>query len=188
MDERQRWNARYAGRVGLVMGEPNPFLQEHLALLPRRHALELAMGQGHEAIFLAQRGFLVTGVDISEIAVARALQMARRAGVSIDAQVMDLRTAALPSETYDVVICFYYLQRDLFPHIVRTLKPGGMVIYETSTKEQARYGHPTNPAYLLEPNELLKAFKPLRIRLYRDLIVAGPKAVASVIGEKNRRG
>jgi tellurite methyltransferase len=188
MDERQRWDARYAGRVGLVAGEPNPFLQEHLALLPRSHALELAMGEGHEAIFLAQRGFLVTGVDISEIAVARALQMARRAGVSIDAQVMDLRTAALPSETYDVVICFYYLQRDLFPHIVRTLKPGGMVIYETYTKEQVRYGYPTNPAYLLEPNELLKAFEPLRIRLYRDLIVAGPKAVASVIAEKNRRG
>lgn len=188
MDERQRWNARYAGRAGLVAGKPNPFLREHLALLPRGHALELAMGEGHEAIFLAQRGFSVTGIDISEVAVARALQMARRAGVSIDAQVMDLRTATLPSETYDVVICFYYLQRDLFPHIVRTLKPGGMVIYETYTTEQARYGHPTNPAYLLEPNELLKAFKPLRIRLYRDLIVAGPKAVASVIGEKNRRG
>lgn len=57
MDERQRWNARYAGRVDLVAGEPNPFLQEHLALLPQSHALELAMGEGHEAIFLAQRGF-----------------------------------------------------------------------------------------------------------------------------------
>ncbi len=188
MDERERWNARYAGRAGLVAAEPNPFLQEHVALLPRSHALELAMGEGHNAIFLAQQGFSVTGIDISKIAVARALRMARRAGVSIEAHVLDLRTAMFPSETYDAVICFYYLQRDLFPHIVRTLKPGGVVIYETFTKEEARYGHPTNPAYLLEPNELLKAFKPLRIRVYRDLIVAGPKAVMSVIGEKDRRG
>src|SRR6266571_3073648 len=67
MDERERWNARYAGRAGLVAAEPNPFLQEHLALLPRSHALELAMGEGHNAIFLAQQGFSVTGIDISEI-------------------------------------------------------------------------------------------------------------------------
>jgi tellurite methyltransferase len=188
MDERERWNARYTARAGLVAGEPNPFLREHLALLPRGHVLELAMGEGHNAIFLAQQGFSVTGIDISEIAVARALQLAGRAGVSVDARVMDLRTAPLPPRTYDVVICFYYLQRDLFPDIVSTLKPGGMVVYETFTKEQARYGHPTNLAYLLEPNELLEAFKTLRIRLYRDLIVAGPKAVAAVIGEKNRSG
>jgi hypothetical protein len=59
-----------------------------------------------------------------------------------------------------------------------------MVIYETFTNEQARYGHPTNPAYLLQPNELLEAFRAFRIRVYRDLIVPGPKAVASLIGEK----
>jgi tellurite methyltransferase len=109
MDERERWNARYAARRSLEAGEPNRFLREHLTLLPRGHVLELAMGEGHHAIFLAQRGFSVTGIDISEIAVARALRLARRAGVSINAGVMDLRTAALPPETYDVVICFYYL-------------------------------------------------------------------------------
>ena len=187
MDARERWNARYAARSSLEAGEPNPFLREHLALLPRGHVLELAMGEGNNAIFLAQQGFSVTGIDISEIAVARALRLARWAGVSIEACAIDLRTATLPPEAYDVVICFYYLQRDLFPHIVRTLKPGGAVVYETFTKEQASYGHPTNLAYLLEPNELPAAFKTLRIRVYQELIVAGPKAVARVIGEKNRR-
>jgi hypothetical protein len=58
------------------------------------------------------------------------------------------------------------------------------VIYETFSREQASYGHPSNPAYLLQPNELLKAFQGLRIRVYRDVVVEGPQAVTSLIAEK----
>jgi 2-polyprenyl-3-methyl-5-hydroxy-6-metoxy-1,4-benzoquinol methylase len=187
MDDRERWNARYAARQRLEAGEPHPFLREHVGLLPRGEALELAMGEGQNAIFLAQQGFSVRGFDISAIAVERARQLAQRAGVKIDAQVVDLRAVALPRETYDVIVCFYYLQRDLWPHIVAALKPGGMVVYETFTIDQAQFGHPTNPDYLLRPNELLHAFRELRIRIYRDLIIPGPKAVASLIGEKVAR-
>lgn len=184
MDERERWNARYAASVKMNAGEPNPFLREHLALLPRGRALELAMGEGQNAIFLAGQGFSVTGMDISDVAVGRSQWWAQRAGVTLEARRIDLRLATLPADTYDVVACFYYLQRDLLPQIVNTLRTGGMVIYETFTSEQARYGHPTNPAYLLQPNELLEAFRKLRVRVYRELIVAGPKAIASLIGEK----
>ncbi|MGH8066431.1 MAG: class I SAM-dependent methyltransferase [Candidatus Entotheonellia bacterium] len=186
MDERERWNARYASRVNTHEEEPHPFLREHLALLPRGRALELAMGEGHDAIFLARQGFSVTGLDVSDIAVERSLRMSQVAGVAIEVHCTDLRTTTttLPADTYDVVVCFYYLQRDLFPQVVNTLRTGGIVIYETFTGEQARYGHPTNPDYLLRPNELLEAFRALRIRVYRDLIVQGPKAVASLVGEK----
>jgi 2-polyprenyl-3-methyl-5-hydroxy-6-metoxy-1,4-benzoquinol methylase len=184
MGERERWNARYASRVNTHEEEPHPFLREHLALLPRGRALELAMGEGHNAIFLARQGFSVTGLDVSDIAVERSLRMSQVAGVAIEVHCTDLRTTTLPADTYDVVVCFYYLQRDLFPQVVNTLRTGGIVIYETFTGEQARYGHPTNPDYLLRPNELLEAFRALRIRVYRDLIVQGPKAVASLVGEK----
>jgi tellurite methyltransferase len=187
MDERERWNARYAVRAEKEMGEPHAFLRDHLTMLPRGHVLELAMGEGHSAVFLAQHGFSVTGIDISDVAVERALRLAQRAGVAIEARQMDLCAANLPANTYDIVVCFYYLQRDLFPQIVNTLRTGGMVIYETVSKDQARYGHPTNPAYLLEPNELLKAFRELRIRVYRDVIVNGPKAVMSLFAEKISR-
>jgi tellurite methyltransferase len=184
MDERQRWNARYAAQAPIAAHPPNPFLQDHLALLPRGRALELAMGDGHNAVFLAQHGFRVSGIDISEVAVRRAMQLAQRTGVHIAAQVQDLTTIALPAESYEVIVCFYYLLRDLFPQIIAALKPGGMVVYETYTQEQALFGHPTNPAYLLQPNELLRAFKDLRVRVYREIVIAGPKAVASLIGEK----
>jgi tellurite methyltransferase len=184
MDERERWNARYASRVNTYEGQPHAFLREHLALLPRGRALELAMGEGYNAIFLARQGFSVTGIDISPVAVERSLQLGQEAGVAIDAHCMDLRTTTLPAHTFDVVACFYYLQRDLLPQVMNTLKTGGMVIYETFTGEQAQYGHPTNPEYLLRSNELLEAFRALRIRVYRDLIVEGPKAIASLVGEK----
>jgi tellurite methyltransferase len=184
MDERERWNTRYASRVNIDVGEPHPFLREHLTLLPKGRVLELAMGEGHSAIFLAQQSFSVTGVDISHVAVARARHASQAAGVIVDAHRMDLRTATLPANTYNVVICFYYLQRDLSPQIVNTLRISGMVIYETYAVDQTRYGHPTSPGHLLRPNELLEAFRALRIRVYRVLVVEGPKAVASLIGEK----
>jgi 2-polyprenyl-3-methyl-5-hydroxy-6-metoxy-1,4-benzoquinol methylase len=144
------------------------------------------MGEGHNAVFLARQGFSVTGLDISPVAVERSQQLSQRAGVSMDAHCVDLRTTTLLADTYDVVVCFYYLQRNLFPQIVNTLRDGGMVIYETFTRDQAHYGPPTNPDYLLQPNELIAAFHALRIRVYRDLIVEGPKAIASLIGEKVR--
>ena len=109
MDERERWNAYYASRVNIYEDRPHPFLRHHLALLPRGRALELAMGEGYNAMFLARQGFSVTGIDISAVAVERSVQLSQEAGVAIDAQCMDLRTTTLPADTYDVVACFYYL-------------------------------------------------------------------------------
>jgi tellurite methyltransferase len=184
MDERERWNARYTAQDERALAAPNAFLRAHLAMLPKGDVLELAMGEGHNAIFLAQHGFSVTGVDISDVAVERARRLAYLAGVTIDARQMDLSTLTLPANAYNVVACFHYLQRDILPQIVNALRPGGMMIYETFSQEQAQYGHPTNPAYLLQPNELLKAFQGLRIRVYRDVVVEGPQAVVSLIAEK----
>jgi tellurite methyltransferase len=144
------------------------------------------MGEGHNALFLAQQGFSVTGIDISDVAVERAQQLAQQLGVSLRMQVTDLRATKLPENTYDALVCFYYLDRQLFPQMIATLKPGGVLMYETYTCDQAQYGRPSNPAYLLQPNELLEAFSEFRIRVYRDLVVEGPKAVASLIGEKQR--
>jgi tellurite methyltransferase len=184
IDEKTRWNARFAGQPPPQVATPNPFLRQHVACLPRGQVLDLAMGEGHNAIFLAQQGFSVTGIDISEIAVARAQQLATHHGVLLHGQVADLRTTKLPENAYDAVVCFYYLDRQLFPQIIATLKAGGVLLYETYTSEQAQYGPPRNPAYLLQGNELLEAFRELRIRFYRDLVLEGPRAVASLIAEK----
>jgi tellurite methyltransferase len=184
MDERERWNARYTARGDRGLAAPSAFLRAHLAMLPKGDVLELAMGEGHNAIFLAQHGISVTGLDISDVAVERARRLAHAAGVTIEAQQMDLAALPLPTNAYDVVTCFHYLQRNLLPQILTTLRPGGMVVYETFSQEQAQYGHPINPGHLLQPNELLKAFQRLRIRVYRDVVMEGPQAVVSLIAEK----
>ena len=184
MDERERWNSRYASRVNTHEEELHPFLRDHLALLPRGRALDLAMGEGHNAILLARQGLSVPGIDISNVAVERSQRLSPMAGFATDAPCADLRSMPLSADTYDVVMCFYYLQRDLFPQVVGTLRQSGMVIYETFTHEQTHYGPPTNPDDLLQPNELLEAFRALRIRAYRKPIMEGPKALASLRAEK----
>jgi tellurite methyltransferase len=78
--------------------------------------------------------------------VERARRSAQLAGLPLKYSSMDLRAATLPTEAYAVVACLYYLRRDLLPQIVNALKPGRMVTYETFTRDQAPYGHPTNPA------------------------------------------
>ncbi len=109
--------------------EPVPFLVENIGLLPRGRVLDVAMGNGRNAIYLAKIGFPVEGVDISADAVNQALKAAYKAGVTIKVQVTDLEKGFLiPKDTYDVIICFNYLQRALIPQIKDGIRRGGMVV------------------------------------------------------------
>ncbi len=164
--------------------EPAAFLVENIALLPKGRALDTAMGAGQNAIYLAKMGFTVAGVDLSPEAVSRARQSARQAGVSLQTQVADLESYHIEKEAYEVIIGFYYLQRSLIPRIKAGLCPGGMLVYETFIVDQARWGKPRNPDFLLKHNELLDMFRDFRCRRYREGIIAGRKAVASIIAEK----
>jgi SAM-dependent methyltransferase len=144
------------------------------------------MGEGRNAVFLAKNGYAVDGCDISEMAVKKAQELAKENNVTIHAFAADLENYQLPKDTYDVIACFYYLQRDLIPQIKGALKSGGMVIYETYTIENWERGFegPKNKDYLLKPNELLDLFKDLKIIYYRELVLNNKKAIASLIAKK----
>ena len=180
------WDRKYETEAYIFGKEPVGFLREHIDLLPRGKALDVAMGEGRNAVFLAKNGFNVDGCDISEIAVKKALDMAKENNVKIHAFVADLETYKLPKDTYDVIACFYYLQRGLVPQMKEALKPGGMIIYETYTIENRERGFegPKNKDYLLKPNELLDLFKDLKIIYYRELVLNNKKAIASLIAKK----
>ncbi len=180
------WEERYR-QPGYFCGtRPTEFLQEHFSELPRGAALDLAMGEGRNALFLAQQGFSVTGIEKSPTAVAKARKRAHDLGVALACIQADLENYALPVEQYDVVLCFNYLQRNLFPAMVRALKPGGALMMETYTIEQAHAPRgPRNPAHLLQPNELYYAFRDLRVAYYRE-VVRGERAVASLLAYKRR--
>ncbi len=165
--------------------EPAQFLAENIQLLPEGRALDVAMGSGRNAIYLAKRGFDVEGVDISPEAVSSALELAKKVGVTIKAKVVDLEGSySIERGAYDVIICFNYLQRSLVLQIKDGLRKGGMVVYETFIVDQAQLGKPKNPEYLLKHNELLDMFGDFRCLRYREGIMEGPKAIASIIAEK----
>lgn len=184
--DKQFWDKKYETEAYIFGKEPVEFLKEHIDILPRGKALDIAMGEGRNAVFLAENGFAVDGCDISEIAVKKAKELAKEHNVAIHAFVADLETSKLPKDTYDVIACFYYLQRDLIPQMKEALKPGGMIIYETYTIENWERGFegPKNKDYLLQSNELLNLFKDLKILYYRELVLNNKKAIASLIAKK----
>ncbi|MCP4265384.1 MAG: methyltransferase domain-containing protein [Candidatus Brocadiaceae bacterium] len=187
-DDRNRWNKRYSTREYIYGKRPLKFLEEKLDLLIKGKALVLAMGEGRNAVFLARNGFDVDGCDVSDKAIEKSKLFARESGVTLNSFVADLEEYKIPANTYDLITCFYYTQRNLIPQLKEGLRKGGMVIFETYSIDQLKYGKdapgPKNPAYLLKHNELLNLFRDFHIIFYREGEIAENKSVASLIAQK----
>ena len=103
-------------------------------------------------------------------------------GTKIETQIVDLENHALEKDAYDVVVCMYYLQRDLFPQIKDALKKGGMAVIQTYNVDYLKYaGFPRK--YLLDTNELLELFKDFKIIRYESYD-DGKEAYSSIIAQK----
>ena len=187
--DQKRWNKRF-GRKEFALGkEPNPFLKKYIRLLPKGKALDMATGEGRNAVFLAQHGFEVDAVDISEKGLKKVKKLAREKGVKINTFLVDLDRHPIGKERYDLIADFYFLRRRLIPRIKKGLKKGGKVIFETYLLEHRKLGTggPKQAKYFLKPNELLHLFQDFRVLFYREGIFregGRGKAVASLIAEK----
>jgi 2-polyprenyl-3-methyl-5-hydroxy-6-metoxy-1,4-benzoquinol methylase len=187
--DKKRWDERFKGRRFAFGKEPNPFLKKHIRFLPKGKALDLASGEGRNAVFLAQHGFDVEAVDISEKGLKKAQKLANETGVKIRASLADLDAYKIEKEKYDLIADFYFLKRSLIPKIKGGLKKGGRIIFETYILEHRNISTegPKDRKYYLKPNELLRLFKDFRIVSYREGIFkegGRKKAVASLIAEK----
>jgi tellurite methyltransferase len=188
--DQKRWDERFRKKEFALGKEPNPFLKKHIRLLPKGKALDMAAGEGRNAVFLAQNGFEVDALDISEKGLKKAQKLARDKGVKINTLLVDLDQYQIEKERYDLIANFYFLKRRLIPRIKKGLKKGGKVIFETYLLEHRTLGTggPKQAKYFLKPNELLRLFKNFRILFYREGIFkegGRKKAVASLIAEKN---
>jgi SAM-dependent methyltransferase len=197
---RKRWELAWSDepvsawpREALQAGDPAPlwrpnsWLEEHWRLLPEGgRVFDVAMGSGRNAVFLAMRGYRVEGEDILPEAVRFARALAARHRVSIDAREGDLRRAsALAPATYDGIIVFNFLDRELLPRFSAALRPGGVLLYETFTEEQGRrVGRPRDPRWLLRPMELITAFAELEVIAYRDGHAEPGRYVASLAAKR----
>ena len=181
--DKSRWDKKYSTEKYVFGREAISFVQDHVDLLPKGHALDIAMGEGRNGVFLATKGFQVTGVDISSEGLKKAEALAAEHSATITTMVVDLEAYDIPPNTYDVIICTYYLQRDLFPKIAAALKPGGMALIETYTIDHSQYRPRFNKAWLLQPNELLTMLPGLRVLRYQE-VDTGETAFASILAQK----
>lgn len=119
--------------------------------------LDLACGSGRHAIWLAKQGYQVEAADRNEV------EISRMAGVpGIHLTITDLENNAWPfaGQRFDGIVASRYLHRPLLPILAESLKPSGVLIYETFMVGNERYGKPDKPDFLLQPDELMTAFSP----------------------------
>jgi len=153
-----------------VAGEavaPAAWVVRWAPLMTRGRVLDLACGGGRHARHLAGLGHEVTAIDREP----QSLESIR----FVRADLEDGSPWPLPGEQFQGIVVANYLHRPLFPLIERTLAPGGVLIYETFMRGNERFGKPSNPAYLLEPGELWRAFAGLHIIAFEQGLSLEPK-------------
>jgi rhodanese-related sulfurtransferase len=167
------WHGPREFSPGQVFGPlaPASWLVLNADLLPTGgRVLDVACGSGRNALLLAMAGFPVRAVDRDPNRIESLQDIAGRLGLGLDADVLDLEAedVSLGSGIYSVVLGIHYLHRPLFPALIRSLAPGGILLYETFTEEQAQRGKPTCPDFLLKPGELRQLVKPLEVIRERE--------------------
>jgi len=150
---------------------PNAFLERSVTEIPVGKALDLACGSGRDAVFLASCGFEVTAVDHLSDAIEMGERLEQQyVGSSrpISWARVDLDNGS-PAGRFDLVTCFYYLNRKLLERICDLLNPGGHLVVETFTAEhRAKFGKPRSEDLVLKPGELLKIAAELSVLEYEE--------------------
>ena len=126
--ERREWARRWAEGDYHARSGPSALVAAWAWRLPKGRALDLACGNGRNALYLAEMGFTVDAVDIAPAALKLAQDAARERGLAIHPILADLDEYPLPVETYDLITTSFYINRNLIPRVKEALKPGGFVL------------------------------------------------------------
>ena len=181
------WDTRYQKNHGYVFGKtPTRFLLENRFFLPAPGtALDVAVGEGRNAVYLARLGFRVVGVDLSKAGLIKASRLATEYGVAIQLVMADLTKMALTQTSLDLIVCINYLERPLLSTLMEALKPKGRLFMETYTKGQLKYGFgPSNMDHLLKEGELIELFQGYSTLFYQEQDNELMGAKAGIVVEK----
>src|SRR5680860_996126 len=155
------WDERYA-KAELEWGtDPNHFLVQEIDGMEPGRALDLAAGEGRNAVWLAAEGWNVTAVDFSRVAIGKARLLAERRGVEIEWVVADLRDFEAPRQGFDLVIMFYLHltapeSRKVLGKATETLRPEGtlLIVGHDRANLTDGVGGPSDPSLLLDAEEV----------------------------------
>ena len=163
--DRDFWNGKFSDPKFEFNRQPSRLLVDAVEGRHPGDALDLGMGEGRNAIYLAQRGWRVTGVDLSDVAVAQAKKRAAGLGVRLDTTIDDLDHYDFGRGRWDLITLFYMHAwlRGARPRSVErvrdALRPGGLLVIE---------GFAGNEGYMFQTNELLRDFGDMKILRYED--------------------
>ncbi|MGP4733997.1 MULTISPECIES: SAM-dependent methyltransferase [unclassified Psychrobacter] len=136
------WDERYSGTEFAFGTEPNDFLRETFEQIPvGGHVLCLAEGEGRNAVFLAEQGFKVTAMDMSEVGLNKANKLAKDRGVAITTQVADLEHYNFGQDKWDAIVSIWAhvpetVRQYVHAQVGTALKPEGVFIVEAYTERQ----------------------------------------------------
>ena len=167
--EQEKWQARYASLPSAPL-PPEPaarWLDRWEGVVPRKRVVDLAVGLGGNALYLAAQGASVLGIDVSERAARALRRTALDRGLKLELVVADLDEFPLPPNRFEAVLCFFYLNRRLFPQIRNSLNPGGILLMEAFVTDRQR-PEKDQPRYRLAERELLAAFGDWEILDYAE--------------------
>jgi 2-polyprenyl-3-methyl-5-hydroxy-6-metoxy-1,4-benzoquinol methylase len=153
----------------MTTGSVADVLKVNQQLLPSSaKVLDIACGLGANALFLAARGLEVHAWDISAVASDKLNLTAQQQGLKLHTQCRDVVTQPPRPESFDLIVVCRFLERELCPAIAAALKPGGLLFYQTYTRDSNRAEGPRNPQFLLAQGELLELFSGLEVELYQE--------------------
>ncbi len=181
--DRERWDRRHAERPYGDNATPD-WLAEIEAELPKTgRALDVAAGTGRISLWLARARLRVTAVDVSPVGLQRLRDAANAEQLTVETIVLNLHESPLPEGPFDVITCFAYLQRDLFPAMQQRVAPGGLLICGMPTMQNLeRHSRPPAP-FLVHEGELRELCEPLQIVFYREGWF-GERAAARVVAKR----
>lgn len=165
--EVERWNRILTAPNAAFNKAPNAFLAEMVKGLRPGRALDVGMGQGRNTIFLAQQGWDAVGFDPADRAVAAAQQQAAQLGVKITTRVARAEDFDWGNAQWDLIVLSYVGGRESVSNVVRSLRPGGMVLIEGFHRDATKT-QPIGGAVVFDTNELLTLYNGLRVIRYED--------------------
>jgi SAM-dependent methyltransferase len=188
-EPRSHWDLKY--EQGLPsLEKPDPFFvsafdQFVASSFPNGGtALDLAGGIGRHALWLAKRNWQVTVVDISEVAIRKLEQEAQQLGLTLSLLALDAKEYAFEPASFDLVVMFYHLDRDICPQVRSTLKPGGFLICKSSVCDSYEGVAPAN-LWPLAKGEILSLFPELPLLHHQERSVRD-RGVMECVGKKPR--